>query len=377
MSTFAAEIRPIEKVWKHPNAERLSLAKVEGVDCQFVILLDQFKVGELVVYLPVDSLLPEGLIAAIGLTGKLSGRAKNRVKTIRLRKEISQGICASFEQVFGKDKDDPTLVAGLDVTARLGIVKYEVPESGGPATHTRKGVRLRARPSEVHYYDIESAQRYSKVIEELLFDKPCYITEKLEGMNVAVLRKATGDLSICSRNCLVGTRGVSLWSRFKRHLQRFLPKKWRTIISQHEEAVVNSFWVNKIEQLAKLYPGRELIVRGEVLGPDVQDNLYKLTALKAVLFDIQVDGQYVSMDKFLALAKTCGFEVAPMLCAGQTLRQWLAGRDWATASTAPSVYGLDLREGIVIKPCEEFWHDSIGRVFFKMRSPDYLEKYGL
>jgi hypothetical protein len=39
-------------------------------------------------------LLPEPLIETLGLQGKLAGSAQNRIKTIKLRGEISQGVVA-------------------------------------------------------------------------------------------------------------------------------------------------------------------------------------------------------------------------------------------------------------------------------------------
>ncbi len=43
-------------------------------------------------YVPEQAVLPEELVAELGLTGKLAGSAPNRVKAIRLRGELSRGV---------------------------------------------------------------------------------------------------------------------------------------------------------------------------------------------------------------------------------------------------------------------------------------------
>src|SRR5215813_9933348 len=100
MSTFAVSIERIASVWPHTNADRLEMARLTSMSYQFVIAKGSFQPGDRVVYFPIDSLMPDPLIAAIGLTGKLAGPRMNRVKTVRLRGEISQGIVAEPERVI-------------------------------------------------------------------------------------------------------------------------------------------------------------------------------------------------------------------------------------------------------------------------------------
>ena len=50
MGTFAVEIREISEVLNHPNADRLDLCKVEGMEFQFVTGRDEYKPGDKVVY---------------------------------------------------------------------------------------------------------------------------------------------------------------------------------------------------------------------------------------------------------------------------------------------------------------------------------------
>jgi RNA ligase (TIGR02306 family) len=92
MSTFKVSVETLDRVWKHPGADLLELASVAGMSFQFVVLKDKHKAGDTVLYFPIDSLMPPELIETLGLTGRLAGKEQNRLKTIKLRKAISQGL---------------------------------------------------------------------------------------------------------------------------------------------------------------------------------------------------------------------------------------------------------------------------------------------
>ena len=119
MSEFKVDARKISKVWTHPNADRLDLAQVEGLSFQFVVGRKQFRVGDVVVYIPVDSCLTDELTAFLGLTGKLSGKS-NRVRTVKLQKEISQGLVVRFLDL-GYKFDCPDLKELINGDIRFNI----------------------------------------------------------------------------------------------------------------------------------------------------------------------------------------------------------------------------------------------------------------
>src|SRR5690349_19219991 len=126
MSTFAVTIERIAEVLPHTNADRLEMAKVASMAFQFVIAKGSFQPGDLVIYFPIDSVLPDNVITAIGLEGKLSGAEKNRVKTVRLRGAISQGVVAEPSLLLVDWKING-YEEGQDITERLGVTKYEAP----------------------------------------------------------------------------------------------------------------------------------------------------------------------------------------------------------------------------------------------------------
>lgn len=71
-------------------------------------------------------MLPEALMAELGLKGKLAGSAANRVKAIRLRGELSPGIVCRPQALPGVELADARK-AGVDFAAELGIVRWVPP----------------------------------------------------------------------------------------------------------------------------------------------------------------------------------------------------------------------------------------------------------
>ena len=89
MSDLKVTLEKLE-IFPHPNADLLELAQV-GL-YRAVVGKGQFESGDYALYIPEQAILPPELIEELGLTGKLAGPEKNRVKAVRLRGEISQGI---------------------------------------------------------------------------------------------------------------------------------------------------------------------------------------------------------------------------------------------------------------------------------------------
>jgi len=90
MSTFAVKATRIRSIEPIEGADMIELAVVG--DYRSVVRKGDYKSGQLAVYIPEGAVLPEWLIERMGLTGKLAGKQKNRVKAVRLRGCLSQGL---------------------------------------------------------------------------------------------------------------------------------------------------------------------------------------------------------------------------------------------------------------------------------------------
>jgi len=348
VSTFAVERKRISKIYPHSNADKLELAQVEGMTYQFAISKDMYKVGDEVVYFPIDSILQQEFIQQQNIANFLTGSEKNRVKTVKLRGEISQGYVASIESIKTYLKVDEL---PSDLTIALGVVKYIAPEI---LTST---CNLVAKPEVVYYYDIEGCDRYPEIVE-MLMDIPVVISEKIEGSNHWTLIKSDGEVKV----------------------------------GQHSYAIDNlpdceehTFWKvarkNGIIDLAKelqtnWFPNRNITIRSEAIGPKIQDNYYNLKEYAVKIFDIDVDGKALSFKEIDSLMLKYYDKFVPIIAQNITLRQWLNGRTIQQAANGKSILVDRIREGIVIKPMQEQYVIGFGRLFLKQRDPIYLDKTG-
>jgi RNA ligase (TIGR02306 family) len=121
----------------------------------------------------VDSILPPALESRLfGIDSKIK-LEKSRVRTIKIRGAISQGLVASLESV-GLPSDTKV---GKDVQKELGITKHEpVVQSGFRGQRKKK--RL-CHPDFKKYTDIENIKNYPQVFDEI----DVIITSKIHGSN--------------------------------------------------------------------------------------------------------------------------------------------------------------------------------------------------
>ncbi|MBP6640991.1 MAG: RNA ligase (ATP), partial [Bacteroidia bacterium] len=225
-----ASIQRIKDLAPIPGADAIEKATVLG--WQLVVKKGEFQIGDLAVYCEIDSLLPDRpefeFLKARGM----------RIRTIRLRGEISQGICFPLSVLPAGTE----IAEGADVTDILEITKYEPPIPASLA-----GVMKGGFPSFIPKTDETRVQ----VLQELL-DKftgtLCYVTEKLDGSSVTYYLK-DDEFGVCSRNLeLLESDENSLWK-----VARML----------------------KVEEKLRALGGNHAL-QGEIVGEGIQGNLYKL-----------------------------------------------------------------------------------------------------
>lgn len=115
MSTFKVEVLPLT-IESHPDPATTNLEVGKIGDYNIVVVKGKYKTGDLAAYIPEASIVPEEILKELNLIGKLTGSSKNRVKPIRLRGIMSQGLIYPAKS---------TWQLGQDVTEELGITKYE------------------------------------------------------------------------------------------------------------------------------------------------------------------------------------------------------------------------------------------------------------
>lgn len=186
-------------------------------------------------------------------------------------------------------------------------------------------------------------------------DQPVYITEKLEGSHWSVTWLAEGDQMIVSqRNHAIRPKGDG-------------EHTWHKVARRENYA-------DKLRQIGAERQAKAVTVRGELLGPGIQSNYYKLPDHCVYIFEIEINGTPLPAADFLQLASTYELPVAPVLGVDVLLREWLGEKTLKQASDGNSTLAALPREGIVIKPMVESQDMRLGRLMLKQRSPEYLAK---
>ncbi|MFD6922199.1 RNA ligase (ATP) [Streptomyces sp. NPDC059944] len=338
-------------VHEHPNADALELAQV-GL-YRAVVAKGAFRTGEHAVYIPEQSVLPTALIEELGLTGRLAGSAADRVRAVRLRGELSQGIVCRPKALADTDLARAA-AEGTDFAQTLGIVKW-VP----PVPPTMDG-DVESAPGLLPWVDIENIQRYPDIFTE---GEPVVLTEKLHGSACLLTYLADED------RVHVSSKGFGAKSLALKENPRNL--YWRAVRGHGvPEAAA---------RLAGRLGARRVGIFGEVYGAGVQDLSYgadgRREAIGYAVFDVsaEIDGEVRWLDAAELL--TGELPLVPRLYEGP----YAVGRVLEIASGRETVSGreLHLREGVVIRPAAERYSPVTGgRAVAKAVSPAYLTRKG-
>jgi RNA ligase (TIGR02306 family) len=416
----------IVKVWKIdridpiPGADRIVSAVFGG--WQTAVKKDQFKAGDLAVYVPPDSVLPGELSDRIGVTKYLD---RQRVKAINLLK----GTYVSMGLIIENEGSWPE---GYDVKDFYGIKKYEPPirgtiqdvQNSGPG----KVKPLKNHPRFFKYSSPQNLRYYPNIFgpEEFVV-----LTEKIHGSNIRtglvngewmsgsheVQRlmplklqlehyKGLKRLKILVTSRIARTWGYvhacvswaasKTWSNLIVRLERFCepeyigPLKWcgkkikrlwnKLGLGKHMASYeeVDKYWlpfnIPEVRNLLSIKtfkdePCNEIIIYGELYGPGIQKLEYGVKELSFRAFDIRINGKFISYDEFEALCSEHGVTRVPLLYRGP-YNSIDAVKHYAVGPTT-LVDANHIREGFVIKSAIEDTDPEVGRKILKYIGDQY------
>jgi RNA ligase (TIGR02306 family) len=338
-------------VHEHPNADALELAQV-GL-YRAVVAKGQYRTGDTAVYIPEQSVLPAALIEELGLTGRLAGGNHDRVKAVRLRGELSQGIVCRPEALAGVDLVRAA-ADGTDFAEVLGITKWVPPIPPTMSGEVESALEL------MPWVDIENIQRYPDIFAS---GEPVVLTEKLHGS--ACLLTYVAD----EGRVLVSSKGFGAKSLALKEDPRNL--YWRAVHGRGVPEVA--------ARLAERLGARRVGLFGEVYGAGVQDLTYgadgRRDTLGYAVFDVsaEIDGEVRWLDAAELLAGE--LPLVPRLFEGAYDIERVL--EFATGRETVSGRDLHLREGVVIRPVSERYSPVTGRrAIAKAVSPAYLTRKG-
>lgn len=390
MSTFIVPITRIREILPHDNAEKLEIAKV--YDWNVVVGKGQYKAGDYVMYVPVDSILPQELEDKVfGPDSKIKLH-KHRVRSIKIRGQISQGLIIDLkdaaEEIETEDGDvlywgpgndlgavllnDPDLL-DKNVADLFNITKYEPQEKDLPQ-HMQVAKKKKAgNPNFQKYSSIENFKYYDRVIQD---NEQVYISEKLHGTS--------------TRYGWVKTEANTFWKKFLKYIGK-LPEYefvWgsRTVeisaklLKSHDGCNIPSQGVNFGDIYTKMidqYNLKEVIPKGRVIyGEIVGDGVQRgynygcgKDEHKLYVYDIMntEHNYWLDFPQMNRDIKEMGLTKVPTLYVGPFSKE-IAEEHRKGDST---LHGQKVREGIVIRPVVERKSSSLSRVILKFISDEY------
>ena len=252
-----ATIRKVDEVRAIPEADLICAYRVGG--WWVVDTVGKYEEGVLVIYAEPDAWIPTELAPFLS-KGKeprvYDGIKGEKLRTVKLRGQVSQGLLFPLS-VLGEQHEIFPIgegCIGIDVAADLGIVKYDPPVPAELAGEMKGNF-----PSCIPKTDQERIQNLAIELEfwkEKQFTWE--VTEKLEGSSMTTYL-IDGDFGVCSRNM-----------DLKRNPQ-------------------NTFWkvADRLKLEEKLLTiGKNIAVQGELVGENIQGNIYKLRGQHFYVYDI-------------------------------------------------------------------------------------------
>ncbi len=306
MSTFEVLVKPILDIEPHTNADSLEIAVIDGY--KSIVKKGQFQKKELIVYIPEAAVLPEILLKELNLwdetknKGKLAGSEGNRVKAIKLRAQLSQGICI---------KAKPEWTEGQNVADELGITKYEP-----PVPVAMQGEVFCLSPSPIHAFDVENVKRYPDMYTNFFVT----VMEKLHGTFCGIVAlpeeqshpEAFGE----KKNILIFSKGLGSRGLFFKNNEVNKTNLYvRTVLPlllEIEKVFANS--IGGCDRVRFLF--------GEIVGKGVQDLhyvdkpelfLFAYGFLSVTGFSSQQGPLYLGPQTLTNVARAIGCSTVPIL----------------------------------------------------------------
>lgn len=372
MSTFAVKVRRIKAIEPIPNADAIELAVVD--DYRSVVRKGDFQEGSLAVYIPEASVVPLPLLQAMGLEGKLAGSEKNRVKAVKLRGCLSQGILYNLvglnNSILLAVPPEGTLHSVAeqdDVTNLLGIVKWEPPI---PAYMS--GEVYNAGQDLTVSFDVENIKAYPEVFQE---GEEVLMTEKLHGTfcGVGIMPYENCEEKHVEEVFVVFSKGLGAKGLCFKDTEKNRGNVYFRALEK--SGVFKALRLIREDMDMPKYP---IFLLGEVYGKGVQDLAYGSNEVAFRAFDMVVgyrgDQRFIDYDSFLFDCNWTHVDTVPLVYRGpyskEVMLQHTSGLETVSGKS------MNMREGVVIRPVVERQYSELGRVILKSVSEEYLLRKG-
>jgi RNA ligase (TIGR02306 family) len=425
MSTFTCPIVTVKTVTPNSNSDNLDILTFEEIGWVCQDVRGKRKVGDKVIYIPIDSLVdctrPEfaflmknAKMRTISLPAESNRyveagvveiqKPMARIKTIKLRGEISQGLVIDLEALAGNKRANndvnpipkneiiypelqyvpeyvgwmPTLYfdatgnnyleleSGVDVAKILGVIKYEPPQEAVFSANAKSTF-----PKWCPKTDAERYQNFNRVIEPY-FDDLFTVSVKIDGTSLTVFYDSLreGDeFGVCSRNQELKSPEQDLSSSNL--------TKYGFTTDAYWKAATQYSLLEKARSIAVNNGYQRVALQFELAGEGIQKNRLGLKGQFPYLFDIYVTKEgfegYLDYTEMLRLADEYNISTVPILERAVSLSKFLGNPpNFSFLHNNVRYPNGHLVEGVVFVSVKEKFVGKLGRLKFKYINPYYL-----
>lgn len=325
-----SSIQKIKEIKPHPNADKLELIYMEDLAWQVVAQKGLHSVGDKIIYVEIDSVVPESEVFEF-LRNK-----HFRVRQIRLRQENSAGLILPLED-FGIEQDTEV---GTNVDEITGIIHYEKPVPAQLSGQVKGNFPIHIIPKT----DERNLLSVPRLFEELK-EVPCYITQKADGSSASFINR--DEMMVCSRNLIL------------------------------KEDENNAFWrMHKKYNLSRIPLGNA--VNAEIIGEGVNGNKMRLKGHEIKVFNVYdvsgYDYRLFSFDEIKEFCKLLDIPMVDVIFEGNLRDKYPTIQSLVDLAQKQKYESGAKAEGIVIRPQVPIFNAKLNRpLSVKVINPDYKE----
>lgn len=363
---FKVPVTKIREIKPHNNSDNLEFAVC--YDFNVIVRKGTYKVDDVVLYIPIDSVLPQWLHNKLFDANSKIKLNKNRVRQIKIRSLYSQGMIVDLNDLLEK-LDFNDCFFENDLSEKLGITKYEPP---APTFQTpgQKRDKPRENPLFHKYNGVENIKWYPELFTS---EEDVIVQEKLHGSNC--------------RAAILPYKANTLWKKLVKFFglaPEFEYCYGSNNVQLQERKGYKGFYgenvygnvLKKVDAFKKMKPNE--IIYGELIGEGIQKNYnYGHKEHHFVLFNVKVqtpDGaKWLSPDEAEAYAFERRFDFVPVLYRGKFDKEKIFN-----LVKQPSKYHppTKVMEGIVIKSMNDYNNEilSSAKKELKLINEEYLNK---
>ncbi len=349
MSDWCPSVVRIEKIEKHPDADRLIIVTVIG-DYPIITNMLDLKVNDLIGYLPIDTIVPDTeefhflspmQYEKVEENGEIINKQIGRkypvgsvpekyriIKAKKIRGVYSQGMLQPLPGIDPYEWNE-----GDSLVDILGLKKWEEDEEENVQLAKTKGRNAEKPPSgwSIPYYDVDGLRKYINCLHD---NEEIVLTEKLHGSNAAFVHD-----------------GERLWVKSRNFFKKMDPQDmWWDIAIRFS-----------LEEKLSKYP--MMVFFGEIYG-NVKGFRYDCNIVSGALltrvrfFDVYSPktGRYLDYDDRVAKIVEVGLDPVPELYRGV----WKGKEEmYPYAEGKSTLNNKHIREGFVLNTVKERFEEKL------------------